>query len=120
MTYEKLVANLKKNEDMWDATNVKEHIAVQFNIYGEPEGALYIEIKDGVIDVQPYEYYDRDAIVATDAQELLALSTRKHDFDTSIQGGLLSVDGNYDKVRTLFYLAKKVEPKKMKKSVKKS
>lgn len=65
MTYEELVKEVKKNYGALDASNIKEHVAVQFNIEGEAEGAFYVEIADSNVDVEPFEYYDRDAVVTT-------------------------------------------------------
>lgn len=50
-----------------------EHIAVQFNIIGEGEGIFYVETKDKLLDVQPYEYYDRDVLVRADANTILRI-----------------------------------------------
>lgn len=50
-----------------------EHIAVQFNIIGEGEGIFYVETKDKLLDVQPYEYYDRDVLVMADANTILRI-----------------------------------------------
>ena len=38
-----------------DASGVKGHLAVQADVYGEGEGAFYIEVKDGKVEVQPYK-----------------------------------------------------------------
>ena len=50
--------------------NSVENTAVEFNVYGEGEGAFYIEIKDGKVSLEPYEYYDRDAKIIISANEL--------------------------------------------------
>ena len=50
-----------------------EHIAVQFNIIGEGEGIFYVETKGKLLDVQPYEYYDRDVLVIADANTILRI-----------------------------------------------
>ena len=71
MTYEELVecARLatKKTQESKDVG----HMAYQFNVKGEAEGAFYIEIDDGKINVEPYEYYDRDVLVVTSDEMLL-------------------------------------------------
>ena len=38
MTYEELVKEVRKNYGALDASGIKEHVAVQFNIEGEAEG----------------------------------------------------------------------------------
>ena len=77
MTYEELVKKLKTAYAKADASAIEEHVAVQFNVTGEGEGALYLEVSDGKIDIQPYEYYDRDAIVVTGADTLVDIAAGK-------------------------------------------
>lgn len=70
MTYEELVKKAKDSFEGADASNVHEHVAIQFNITGEAEGIFYLEIADGKVKIEPYEYYDRDLIVTTDAKNI--------------------------------------------------
>ena len=76
MTYEEIVYKVQK-QVIKSKTKADQHIAVQFNIVGEGEGAFYIEIDDGRISVQPYEYYDRDAVVYVDAETLFDVLEQK-------------------------------------------
>ena len=73
MTYQELVSKLKDTYQEKDASKISEHLAIQFNIQGEAEGALYLEIANGQLHVEPYEYYDRDILVTTSAADLLSL-----------------------------------------------
>ena len=79
MTYEQLFRTIKEMFMKADVSNVSEHLAFQFNITGEGEGAFYAEVKDGVLYVEPYEYYDRDAIFICSADTLLKLASGKLD-----------------------------------------
>ena len=63
MTYRELVKELRNKYQKLDASKVEQHFAIQFNIEGEAEGAFYVEFSEGRIDVQPYEYYDRNLIL---------------------------------------------------------
>lgn len=90
MKYEEIVKSVRDSFTAVDVSDYKNHLAVQFNITGEGEGAFYVELKDGSIDVQPYEYYDRDVIFTLSATDLLAL-----------------VDGTLDPVKA--YLAGKIK-----------
>ena len=45
-----------------DVSDIQEHLAYQFNITGEAEGIFYAEVKEGKLYVEPYEYFDRDAM----------------------------------------------------------
>jgi len=102
MTYDELVKKLQKNYGNIDASAVKEHVAVQFNIEGEGEGALYVEVADGKLDVQPYEYYDHDAVLTTNADVALKLSERKVDLQEAYNNESVKVWGDLDKVLSIF------------------
>ncbi len=79
MTYEEVVKEAKRIAAKGDASGIKEHLAVQYNITGEGEGAFYMEVKDGRIDVQPYDYNDRDILVTADARTILDMMSGKLD-----------------------------------------
>ena len=79
MTYEELVQKIKDIADESDASKIQDHVAFQFNIEGEAEGAFYLDIKDGNADVQPYEYYDRDVLITCTAETLLQIMDGKLD-----------------------------------------
>ena len=98
MTYEELVQNIRDIYTNADAGNVKEHVAIQCNIEGEAEGALYIEFSEGNIDVQPYEYYDRDAILTLSAASLWEIAAGKKDLLEAYHANEVSVWGDLDKV----------------------
>ena len=73
MTYEELVKQIKEIAEESDAGKIQEHVAFQFNIEGEAEGAFYLEVKDGKAVVEPYEYYDRDVLIRCTADTLLKI-----------------------------------------------
>ena len=97
MTYEEIVYKVQK-QVIKSKTKADQHIAVQFNIVGEGEGAFYIEIDDGRISVQPYEYYDRDAILTLSAASLLEIAAGKKDLLEAYHANEVSVWGDLDKV----------------------
>ncbi len=65
MTYEELVQKVKDAAAKADASNIKDHVAFQFNVIGDAAGAFYLEIKDGKVNVEPYEYYETDEWIWT-------------------------------------------------------
>lgn len=58
MKYEELVENVKNATSTAKVSRAVGHIAFQFNVEGEAEGAFYVEIADGKVNVEPFEYYD--------------------------------------------------------------
>ena len=101
MTYEEVVAKLKDAYGKYDASKVKEHLAIQFNVRGEADGALYLEVLNGKIYVEPYEYYDRDILVTISAQNLIAIAEGKLDIVDAYNENKLSAEGDLGKALLL-------------------
>lgn len=79
MTYDELVTKVREETKNARVSKAVGHVAFQFNVRGEGEGAFYIEIDDGRIMVEPYEYYDRDVLIETTAEVIIQM----------LEGGLL-------------------------------
>ncbi|WP_035768045.1 SCP2 sterol-binding domain-containing protein [Butyrivibrio sp. NC2002] len=121
MTYEEIVAKVKEAAKDVDVSGVKEHAAFQFNITGEGEGAFYVEIDDGKINVEPYEYFDRDILVYTSAADLVEILEGKTDFVNAYLTGKISAEGDLRKADLLKGLgAKAKEPAQKKAPAKKA
>lgn len=101
MKYEELVKVLKDNYEQADASMAKEHIALQFNVTGEAQGAFYLEIADGQIHIEPYEYYDRDVLVTVSEENLISIFEGKLDFVDAFNSGELKAEGNLIKALAL-------------------
>lgn len=80
-----------------DVSDITEHLAYQFNITGEASGIFYVEVKDGKLFVEPYEYFDRDALFICSAQTLRDLADGKLDPVLAFTVQKLKVEGNIDK-----------------------
>ena len=74
MTYQVLVSEIRDLFMQADVSGIKEHIAYQFNIRGEAEGAFYAEVSEGKLYIEPYEYFDRDVLFTTTAETLLGIA----------------------------------------------
>ena len=74
MTYQELVSEIRDIFMQADVSGIKEHIAYQFNIRGEAEGAFYAEVSEGKLYIEPYEYFDRDVLFTTTAETLLGIA----------------------------------------------
>lgn len=101
MTYEELVKKVQEAYKDADASKVKEHLAIQFNVEGEAAGAFYLEVAEGKVNVQPYEYYDRDALVITKAAVLEEIASGKLDVVKAFLTGKIKVEGNVGKAAML-------------------
>lgn len=85
-----------------DASAIEEHFAIQINIVGEAEGALYVEFADGQIEVQPFEYYDRDLIINTDFETAIDLANGDIEISDAYAEEKLSVWGDLDKAIKIY------------------
>ena len=101
MSYEEIVKKAKQAAKKLDVKAIEEHIAVQFDIVGDGEGAFYVEVKDGAVSVEPYEYYDNDGKVTASADVILALLSGKLSAEEALAQGSVSVEGDGGKVMML-------------------
>lgn len=116
MTYEEFFSEVKETFAGADISDVKEHLAYQFNITGEAEGIFYVEAKDGVLNVEPYEYYDRDVMFTCTADTLRKIAEGKLDPVMAVTMQKLKFEGNIDKALKLKdLLESKKKPGKKKK-----
>ena len=83
-------------------SDIKEHLAFQFDIE-DPEcgGIFYVEVKEGQLYVEPYEYYDRDAKFIAAPDTFLKISEGKVDPVAAFMAQKLKVEGNIDKALRL-------------------
>lgn len=71
MTYEEIFERSKERLLKAKTKDVKDFIAVQFNIFGEGQGSFYAVIFDGKMDVQPYDYKDNDISLNISGDDLV-------------------------------------------------
>ena len=109
MSYEEVFAKVKEIFMKADVSRVEEHLAFQFDITGEGQGTFYAEVKEGKLYVEPYEYYDRDAIFTCSAETLFKINEGKLDPVLAVTLGKLKVEGNIDKA---LYLKKLIDSRK--------
>lgn len=102
MTYADLFYEIKGKFMGADVSDIHEHLAFQFNIEDEEAGgAFYVEVKDGVLYVEPYEYYDRDAMFICAPEVLFAIADGTMDPVAAFTEQKLRVEGNIEKALRL-------------------
>lgn len=95
MTYESIVEATRNKFSDVDVSSVQGTMAFQINIEGKAvNGIFYIEIKDGQVHVEPYEYYDRNAIIHMNGTNWIKLINNKLDPVIAFTTGKLKVDGD--------------------------
>lgn len=118
MTYTDLFFEIKGKFMGADVSDIQEHLAFQFSIEDEEAGgAFYVEVKDGQLFVEPYEYYDRDAMFICSPEVLTKIADGEMDPVWAFTTQKLKVEGNIDKALKLNDIIQRKQ-KEMKKEVK--
>ncbi len=120
MTYADFFYEVKGKFMGADVSDIHEHLAYQFN-NEEAGGAFYVEVKDGVLYVEPYEFYDRDAMFISTPEVFRKIADGEMDPVWAFTTQKLRVEGNIDKALKLndIIQRKKKEAKKEAKEAKK-
>lgn len=107
MAYMEAFNSLKKALKGAKADGIEGHLAVQINLTDEDaSGICYLEVKDGALFVEPYDYYDNDAIVTANSADLNKVFTGKLSLEKAIADGKLTVTGNAERAAELKKLIK--------------
>ncbi len=112
MTYEELVKKAKQAVKKIDTGVLDEHMAIEFDIEGEGEGAFYVELDTGKAEAEPYEYYDSDCNVRLDAEALTELFAGKMDVYAAIDDEYITVEGDAGVLETFAGILKEAAAKK--------
>lgn len=95
------------------AKKFKDLVAVHFNLLDLSQD-MYIEVKEGVLSVMPYEYIDRQAAVTVSSDVIDQIFSGKLAIDDAVAKGLAKVEGDMAKFKALEALipaAKEEAPK---------
>lgn len=96
MTFDALVNKVRKMTSDVDASQMG-FLAVQVNITGDDGGVFYVEVKDGNINVEPYEYNDRNCAITMSNENFNKLIDGKMNPVTGFTLGKIKVDGDVGK-----------------------
>ncbi len=98
MTYAEYFTSFKGRFMGADVSDIQEHLAFQFNIEDDEAGGIfYVEVKDGTLHVEPYEYYDRDAMFTCTPDILDKIADGELDPVEAFTQKKLKVEGNIEK-----------------------
>lgn len=109
MTYEEIFSKSKELILAHDTSNLEGHLAVQVDITGEGEGAFYIELLEGKVYVEPYEYHDRDCKLILSGEDFIAICDGSLDAVKAFTNGKMKVEGDIDKALKLSEIMKSVQ-----------
>lgn len=101
MDFQTFFSFLKEKLSSKDPSQIDGKLAIQINLTGEGGGTFYIEVKDGKLSVEPYEYYDRDVAITISCDNFNKLIEGKADPIMLFTLGKLKVDGDVGKALEL-------------------
>ena len=96
MTFDELLEKVRGIAATKDVSD-KDFLAVQVNITGKNPGVFYVEVKDHKVNVEPYEYNDRNCAVTMNMTDFNKLLDGKLDAVLAFTIGKLKVDGDIGK-----------------------
>lgn len=96
VTVDDVVAKVSKRIDKEAAKQVAANgkAAIDIKLYGSFEAHMYIEIKDGVVTVAPFDYIEKDIEAAVPVDVALAIADGKTSVKEAVENGSLYVYGN--------------------------
>lgn len=106
MTFNELLTKVRNMAEGVDASGVA-FLAVQVNIKGDNGGVFYIEVKNGVKSIEPYEYNDRNCAITMTNENFNKLIDGKLDPIAAFTLGKLKVEGDIGKALEFANLLKK-------------
>lgn len=99
-TVTQLIERMRTQFGSKDVSTIEGLLAIQVNLT-DPDGVLYVEIKDGNLSIEPYEYIDRNAAITISMDNFVKLLDKKLDPVLAFTLGKLKVDGDTGKVLAL-------------------
>lgn len=105
MTFKEIMATVQEKAKEIDASKTN-FLAVQINLTGENGGVFYVEIKDGKVSAEPYEYNDRSCAITMSPENFMKFLGGKLDPVLAFTTGKLKVDGDVGKALEFSNLVK--------------
>ena len=106
MTFDEIMAKVKAMAAKVDASGT-DFLAVQVNLTGKESGVFYVEVKNGKVSAEPYDYHDRSYAITIEPANFVKLMDGKLDPVIAYTTGKLKVEGDLGKALEFSKLIKK-------------
>ena len=100
MTLQKILDEVREKTASFDGKTYEGFLAVQVTL-SDLGQAFYVEVKDGGLSVEPYEYNDRQAHLIISSANFVKLINKKLDPTAAFTAGKLKVEGDGGKALEL-------------------
>lgn len=106
MKFESVLKKVKDISATADISSVNDLLAIQVTLTGKDGGVFYVEVKDSIVSVEPYEYNDRQANIIISNDNFCKLMAGKLDPVVGFTLGKIKVEGDLTCALTLSKLVK--------------
>ena len=106
MTFDEILSAVRETAQTTDISDI-DFLAVQINLTGKDGGVFYIEVKNGKVSVEPYDYHDRSCGITLEPANFVKLMNGKLDPVAAYTTGKLKVDGDLGKALEFSKIIKK-------------
>ena len=96
MNLETVISNVRKLAADADVSHV-DFMAVQVTLTDCDPGMFYVEVKDHKVNVEPYDYHDRNCAISMKSDDFNKLISGEIDPVAAFTVGKLKVDGDSGK-----------------------
>ena len=120
MTYKEVVEKVRKEFGKADVSNYEDHLALQLNITGEGEGAFYVEIIDGTLKIEEFDYINNNAQISASADSIINIFSGNLDMNSAVDSGEIEIIGDYAKALSIQPVIENCKKSKAKSAVKKT
>jgi len=105
MTRQEIIDDLRQRTASFNANNYNGFLAVQVTLK-DLNQAFYVEIKDGKLSIEPYEYNNKQANLIISSDKFIKLINNKLNPVLAFTTGQLKVQGDTGKALELANLLK--------------
>jgi putative sterol carrier protein len=100
MTLENVITEVREKTANFQEGSYQGFLAVQVTLT-DIDQVFYVEIKDGRLSVEPYEYNDRQANLQISAADFIKMINKKLNAVSAFTTGKLKIDGDIGKASEL-------------------
>lgn len=95
MTFEQIITKVRQKYKDADTSEFNCIQAIQINLIGKnTQSVFYIEIKDGKVNVEPYDYHDNQAVLTVNPTNFIKILNGKLDLISACSSGKAEIGGD--------------------------
>ncbi|MCL2628684.1 MAG: SCP2 sterol-binding domain-containing protein [Oscillospiraceae bacterium] len=98
--FEDIIDELKQKTAGFDASNYLGFLAIQITLK-DLKKVFYIEVRDGKLSIEPYEYNDRHANIIMSSANFIKMINGKLNKELAFATGKLKIEGDIGRASEL-------------------